>query len=103
MRSGLVFKPSRMPSNVAIMCDNISAIAYLRNQGGTRSQEMCRLAIDTCEWAEKRPMTLIPIHLPGHFNVLADHMSRRDKILKSEWSLNPAVVRRVFGAVLKWI
>ena len=39
-------------SNVAIMCDNVSAIAYLRNQGGTRSQQMCRMAIDTCEWAE---------------------------------------------------
>ena len=85
-------------SNVAIMCDNVSAIAYLRNQGGTRSQQMCHMAIDTCtcEWAEKRSMTLIPRHLPGHLNVLADHLSRRDQILKSEWSLNPAVARHVF-------
>ena len=33
---------------------------------------------------------------PGHLNVLADHLSRRDQILKTEWSLNPAVARRVF-------
>ena len=83
-------------SNVAIMCDNVSAIAYLRNQGGTQSQQKCRMAIDTCEWAEKRSMTLIPRHLPGHLNVLADHLSRRDQFLKTEWSLNPAVARRVF-------
>ena len=41
-------------------------------------------------------MTLIPRHLPGHLNVLADHLSRRDQFLKTEWSLNPAVARRVF-------
>ena len=99
MRFGLVsqaFEDTLQDSNVAIMCDNVFAIAYLRNQGGTRSQQMCRMAIDTCEWAEKRSMTLIPRHLPGHLNVLADHLSRRDQFLKTEWSLNPAVARRVF-------
>ena len=90
------FEDTLHDSNVAIMCDNVSAIAYLRNQGGTRSQQMCRMAIDTCEWAEERSITLIPRHLPGHLNVLADHLSRRDQILKTEWSLNPAVARRVF-------
>ena len=90
------FEDTLHDSNVAIMCDNVSAIAYLRNQGGTRSQQMCRMAIDTCEWAEERAITLIPRHLPGHLNVLADHLSRRDQILKTEWSLNPAVARRVF-------
>ena len=90
------FEDTLHDSNVAILCDNVSDIAYLRNQGGTRSQQMCRMAIDTCEWAEERAITLIPRHLPGHLNVLADHLSRRDQILKTEWSLNPAVVRRVF-------
>ena len=92
------FEDTLQDSNVAIMCDNVSAIAYLRNRGGggARSQQMCRMAIDTCEWAEKRYMTLIPRHLPGHLNMLADHLSRRDQILKTEWSLNPAVARRVF-------
>ena len=51
------FEDVLQDSNVAIMCDIVSAIAYLRNQGGTRSQQMCRMAIDTCEWAEKRSMT----------------------------------------------
>ena len=44
------FEDTLQDSNVAIMCDNGSAIAYLRNQG---SQQMCHMAIDTCEWAEK--------------------------------------------------
>ena len=90
------FEDTRHNCNVAIMCDNVSAIAYLEIRGALGSQQMCRMAIDTCEWAEKRSMTLIPRDLPGHLNVFADHLSRRDQILKTEWSLNPAVVRRVF-------
>ena len=53
------FEDILQDSNVAIMCDNVSAIAYLRNQGGA-------LGLN------------------------------RDQFLKTEWSLNPAVARRVF-------
>ncbi len=35
-------------SNVAIMCDNVSAIAYLHNQEGTLSRQMSDLAIQVC-------------------------------------------------------
>ena len=63
-------------AKVALMSDNTSAVAYLRNQGGTKSLAMSDLATDICMWAEKRGMTLIPRHLPGHLNVLADHLSR---------------------------
>ena len=63
-------------AKVALMSDNTSAVAYLRNQGGgTKSLAMSDLATDICLWSEKRGMTLIPRHLPGHLNVLADHHS----------------------------
>lgn len=83
-------------TNVAIMCDNTSAIAYLKNQGGTRSQEMCDLSTRICLWAEARGITLVPRHIPGHLNVLADSLSRNGQILKAEWSLNQAVADEVF-------
>jgi hypothetical protein len=83
-------------SAVALMSDNTSAVAYLRNQGGTRSHQMCDLAVDICLWAEDRGITLIPRHIPGHLNVLADHLSRRDQILKTEWSLNQTIANRIF-------
>ena len=56
MRSGLVSKPSWIPSNVAIMCDNVSAIAYLRNQHGHRYLRMGRKTVhdtdtQTSPWA----------------------------------------------------
>ena len=43
-------------------------------------------------------MTLIPRYLPGYLNVLADHLSRRGQILKTEWSLNQTVADRIFRA-----
>ena len=60
-------------ARVALMSDNTSAVAYLRNQGGTKSLAMNDLATDICLWSEKRGMTLVPRYLPGHLNVLADH------------------------------
>ena len=52
-------------TRVALMSDNTSAVAYLRNQGGTKSLAMNDLATDICLWAEKRGMTLVPRYLPG--------------------------------------
>ena len=78
-------------ARVALMSDNTSAVAYLRNQGGTKSLAMNDLATDICLWSEKRGMTLVPRYLPGHLNVLADHLSRRGQILKTEFSLNQTV------------
>jgi hypothetical protein len=83
-------------SNVAIMCDNVSAIAYLRNQGGTLSRQMSDLALQVCMWAELNHVTLIPRHLPGHLNVLADQLSRKNQILTTEWSLHQTVADKVF-------
>ena len=85
-------------TRVALMSDNMSAVAYLRNQGGTKSLAMNDLATDICLWSEKRGMTLVPRYLPGHLNVLADHLSRRGQILKTEWSLNQTIADRIFCA-----
>ena len=85
-------------ARVALMSDNTSAVAYLRNQGGTKSLTMNDLATDICLWSEKRGMTLVPRYLPGHLNVLADLLSRRGQILKTEWSLNQTVADRIFRA-----
>ena len=85
-------------ARVALMSDNTSAVAYLRNQGGTKSLAMNDLATDICLWSEKRGMTLVPRYLPGHLNVLADHLSRRGQILKTEWSLDQTIADRIFRA-----
>ena len=94
----MAWPKSFQPESVALMSDNTSAVAYLRNQGGTKSLAMNDLATDTGLWSEKRGMTLVPRYLPGYLNVLADHLSRRGQILKTEWSLNQTVADRFFRA-----
>ena len=41
---------------------------------------------------------LVPRYLLGHLKVLADHLSRRGQILKTDWSLNQTVADRIFRA-----
>jgi hypothetical protein len=60
--------------NVALMCDTMATVAYLRNQGGTKSLEMCNLALRICKWMEIHSINLIPRHICGTLNVLADSL-----------------------------
>ena len=83
-------------SNVAIMCDNMTAIAYVKIQGGTHSETMCTLTSQICLWAERHKINMVARHVPSHLNVLSDSLSRKNQILKSEWSMNPAIVNKVF-------
>ena len=79
------------------MSDNTSAVAYLRNQGGTKSLAMSDLATDPR--SEKRGMTLVPRYLPGHLNVLADHLSRRGQILRTRVEPKPDRSRQDFSCL----
>ncbi len=47
-------------------------------------------------WAELNHVTLIPRHLSGHLNVLADQLSRKNQILTSECSLRQTVTDKVY-------
>jgi len=90
------FSSTLIGTNVAIMSDNMSTVAYLKNQGGTRSKQMCDLAVQVCLWAEKEGIVMIPRHIPGYLNVKADSLSRGDQILKTEWSLSQVVANKLF-------
>ena len=81
------------------MSDNTSAVAYLRNQGGTKSLAMNDLATYICLWSEKRGMTLVPRYLPGHVNVLADHLSRKGSNPQDRVEPKPDRSRQVFSCL----
>ena len=46
------FMDTLQGSNVAITCNTVAAIGYLRNQGGTLLCQMSDLAVQVCLWAE---------------------------------------------------
>ena len=85
------FAPQIMNSTVALFMDNSTVIAYLRNQGGTRSQHLNSIAQRIPRWAESLPVVLPPQFIMGCNNVLADSLSRPNQILGLEWTLKTEV------------
>ena len=76
---------------MAVFCDNTTAAAYLRKEGGTRSPLFNSLAQVILRWTESLSIRLSPQFLPGSNNVLADALSRPHQLPHSEWSLTLTV------------
>ena len=85
------FQSSLQGRTVAVFCDNTTAVAYLRKEGGTRSPLLNTLAQEILRWTESLSIRLAPQFLPGSNNVLADALSPPHQLPHSEWSLNLTV------------
>ena len=82
-----------MGKTVSLFCDNSTAVAYLRKEGGTRSPFLNSLAQGILRWSESLAIRLAPQFIPGSLNVLADTLSRPHQLPHTEWSLNQDVFR----------
>ena len=67
-----------------------------QKQGGTRSPTLLRLTVDLFLWLEAQNIIVWARHIPGCLNVIADHLSRPNQSISTEWSLHPEVVKRIF-------
>ena len=76
--------------------DNLSVVAYLKKQGGTHSPSLCRLVWELLYWCHHRNIHIQVRHIPGKLNVLADSLSRPDRILPTEWSLDWGIAHQIF-------
>ena len=88
------FLPLVRNTSVAVFADNMTALAYLKNQGGTRSAVLNQTAQDLLRWAELHSVTLLLQFIMGRNNVLADALSRPNQILGSEWTLKLSVFQQ---------
>ena len=70
-----------------ILSDNTTAVSCIRRQGTLRSDPLMLLSKKILEFCFKHNITLVPKHLPGRLNVLADSRSRQSPI-DTEWSLD---------------
>ena len=94
VRRGLLhFQSFLSGTTVAVFCDNVTAVAYLRKEGGTRSPALNTIAQEILRWAESLQIRLAPQFIPGIRNVLADTLSCPHHLPSSEWSLNMDVFR----------
>ena len=81
---------------VLISTDNTTVVAYIRHQGGTHSTELSEEVWNVLNLCLAHNIQLLAKHIPGRFNTLADRMSRVDKPISTEWSLNQEIANKIF-------
>ncbi|XP_070549703.1 uncharacterized protein [Ptychodera flava] len=77
-----------------LQLDNTVAVAYLKNEGGAKSPELCTIALQIWQLCENKNIHLKVEHVPGTMNVLADKQSRvfQDH---HDYQLNPRVFQQI--------
>ena len=83
-------------STVFVSTDNTTVVAYIRHQGGTHSTELSEEVWNVLNLCLAHNIQLLAKHIPGRFNTLADRMSRIDKLISTEWSLNQEIANKIF-------
>ena len=73
--------------------DNNTAVAYINNMGGIRSDLCDDIAFDIWQWAEERQKWVSAAHVPGSENV-ADKNSRIFE-RSSEWKHRESVFKQI--------
>ena len=82
-------------STVLVSTDNTTVVAYLKRQGGTHSPDLCVEVWGILNMCLQNNIQLLVKHIPGKFNTLADRLSRIDKPVTTEWSLNQEIANAV--------
>ena len=80
---------------VTIATENSTVVSYINKQGGTHSPTLLRLTVELLLCLEAQNI-IIARHIPGCLNVIADHLSRPNQPISTEWSLHPWIVKRIF-------
>ena len=78
-----------------ISADNTTVVSYINKQGGTHSPNLCVEVWKIFQWCLKCHIVIRIRHIPGKFNVLADRLSRIDKIVKTQWALDQSIANSI--------
>ena len=81
---------------VMIATDNSTVVSYINKQGGTHSPTLFGLTVELLLWLEAQNIIVRARYIPGCLNMIADHLSRPNQPIATEWSLHPEIVRRIF-------
>ena len=63
------FLPHLRSRVVWLMSDNAVMVAYIKNEGGTRSHTLMQKTIRLLKWCDSKAITLVPVHLPGVYAI----------------------------------
>ncbi|XP_069616119.1 uncharacterized protein [Ranitomeya imitator] len=81
------FLPQLHGTHTRILSDNMTAVAYINHQGGTRSEALMSIANDILAIAEEHLLSLSALHVRGIDNSRADFLSRHT-LHQGEWVLS---------------
>ena len=84
-----ILSPQFAGHAVSFLIDNATTVAYLKNQGGTRSPDLCDLTRKILLNAQKLRFSIHPKHIAGQLNAIADLASRQGQVINTEWNLDP--------------
>ena len=68
---------------VRFMCDNAVNVAYIKNEGGTRSYTLMQMMMRLLKWCDNTGS----VHLPGVHNIQTDSLSTVAQTLNTEWTM----------------
>ena len=74
--------------------DNVSAVTYINQKGGTHSTQLCNLELQIWEWCIQNGIMLQAEHLPGNLNTVAGIKSRAIKD-QCDWMINQRVFQQL--------
>ena len=77
------------------MSDNTTVVRYIKKMGRTRSMDLCQLSWDILRLCQDNHIHLMIRHIPGARNIIADRLSRPNKVIQTEWSLDKSLFRRI--------
>ena len=89
------FQEHLQGQSVLICSDNSTVVSYLNKEGSTHSIEMCALIWRILAFTNSRRIQIRARHVPGSLNVIADSLSRRDKVIQTEWSLHQQIFNQI--------
>ena len=78
--------------HIHLQLDNVTAVTFINNMGGTHSKPCNKVARDIWLWCIERKIWLTATHIPGVQNKTADRLSRKFND-RTEWKLNPNVFK----------
>ena len=81
------FAPLLRGQCVLLLSDNVTSVACLERQGTYRSDTLMSLSRDILVFCQELSISLVPRHLSGDLNTLADRQSRLGPV-GAEWSLD---------------
>jgi hypothetical protein len=89
------FRNQLKNQRVSLFSDNSTVVAYIRIEGGIHSPVLCRMTWELLQFCRRENIVLVPRHIPGKHNILADALSRSNKLVSMEWTLHMDIIQAV--------